>query len=120
MTNRNDEEVVIDWEGALETTGGDSDLLKIIVDAALEEIPGLYSQLEESITGGDAKTSQRLAHTIKGSARALSAVKTEKAGTAIEEAAENGDLAAAKLGMRHLQETIQELICECNEFKARS
>ena len=47
---------VVDWEAALDTLGGDRNLLRDIVDATLEEMPALKRQLEDAIMD---KTPQR-------------------------------------------------------------
>src|SRR5690606_25902734 len=59
----------INWTMALGVVQDDRDLLREVVEAVLEETPQLLAALPPAITSKDAKTVQRLAHTIKGNLR---------------------------------------------------
>jgi CheY-like chemotaxis protein/HPt (histidine-containing phosphotransfer) domain-containing protein len=107
---------VVDWDGALETVGGDQNLLREIVDAARQEIPDLFRRLDAAIAAKDGKTTQRLAHTIGGGARTLAAAATKQAAAAIEESAASNDLASAGRQMSRLGEAINQLVRDCGDF----
>ena len=109
---------VVDWEAALETVGGDRALLRDVVNLTRQEIPKLRRALEAAIQANDAKTTQRVAHTIKGEASAIAAGMTQKAAAAIEESAANDDLALASEQLPRLGEAIDHLIRECGDSLA--
>ena len=107
---------VIDWDAALEYMAGNEDLLHAVVDATLEEMPKLRSQLSEAIDGQDASETQRIAHTIKGSAAAIAAFQTQAVALTIEEAAIKKDLSSAAQRLPDLSNAIDRLIQNCKEF----
>ena len=82
---------VIDFKAALEIYGGDEDFLRSILGTALSEIVGLLPQLTKAIQAADVEVAQRLAHTIKGAARAVAALATQDAAYKVEEASKHGD-----------------------------
>jgi PAS domain S-box-containing protein len=61
--------VDIDWNAALTLVQGDHELLAEVVEAVLEELPQLMTQLDIALTAADARAVQRLAHTVKGNLR---------------------------------------------------
>jgi two-component system sensor histidine kinase/response regulator len=63
----------VDWTQALESVNGDKDLLGIVVDAFLEEVPRIRQQIRESLESKSAPDLQRAAHTLKGSLRVFGA-----------------------------------------------
>lgn len=108
----NPDDVVIDLPAALENVSGDEDLLRAVQQSAIEEIPALMPQLRQAIDRGDAVESQRLAHTIKGAARVIAAVRTMRVAERMEHAARDGDLVIAASGLAPLKEVADELIAE--------
>jgi CheY-like chemotaxis protein/HPt (histidine-containing phosphotransfer) domain-containing protein len=59
----------LDMSAALAAVENDADLLRIVLEAMLEETPDLVRQLHAAVGAGDAVTVQRAAHTIKGTMR---------------------------------------------------
>ena len=59
----------VKWAEALEAVQGDHELLRTVVEAALEEIPQLLIAIRESITSQDSARLHRSAHTLKSSLR---------------------------------------------------
>ncbi len=76
------------------------------------EINELRPQLQKSLAAKDQDTSHRLAHTIKGAARAVAAVRTTAAAAAIERAASCGDFDTATELMPPLADSIDALARE--------
>ncbi len=103
---------VVDWEAGLENASGDRDLYRAVREAACEEIPWLLPQLEKAIRDQNEAESRRLAHTIKGAARVIAAVRTETLAAAMEEAANQGDLEHALREFPRLSECVAELVSE--------
>ncbi len=63
------EREVVDWSNAMRAVRGDRRLLRIIVEAAVQEIPRLLTAIREAIAGGSAAKLQLAAHTLKGAVR---------------------------------------------------
>jgi CheY-like chemotaxis protein len=59
----------VDWNEAMRAVKGDRHLLNVVVDAVLEESPGLLTRIRRSIAAGDAPGLRLAAHTLKGSIR---------------------------------------------------
>lgn len=64
-----DDEPLVDWAIALESVGGDPELLLEVIDAFLIEGPQQLAAIHKSFQASDAKTLHRAAHTLKGSMR---------------------------------------------------
>jgi len=109
MTNSDQPLKVIDYDQALENAAGDQAIFEAVCESALQEIPALFPELVASIEGGDMRESQRLAHTIKGAARVIAAVKTKEIAESIELAISKQDLANANQIMPVLAMAIDEL-----------
>lgn len=107
---------IVDWDAALKNVGGHADLLRDVLDAAMQELPQLVTQLEDAIAADDAPVAQRLAHTIKGEARALAANMTQSAAQVIEEAGAGNDLATASEKMPDLRDAVDRLFVEWNAY----
>ena len=63
---------VIDWEEASRILGDDEEFHRSLLRSAIVEMRDLQPKLEEALRDSDEKTAHRLAHTIKGAARAVS------------------------------------------------
>ena len=57
----------INWEYALESVAGDSDLLKIIVETLVDTGPELVDEASAGVSSGDLKKVAAAAHSLKGS-----------------------------------------------------
>jgi HPt (histidine-containing phosphotransfer) domain-containing protein len=101
---------VIDWKEALANVGNNRELFEDVKAAAMKEIPGILPSLTKAIQDGNVRESQRLAHTIKGAARAIAAHRTHDAAERIESAAAGQDLATALSSIDKLRATVDELI----------
>jgi CheY-like chemotaxis protein len=97
----------LDWSAALEMTGGDRQVLKVVVEAILEEWPALLQQLDSAILSGDASTVQRAAHTIGGTARGFQANEVAETAALIDAQARSGSLENADELLRSLKAHIE-------------
>jgi len=59
----------LDWDQARREVKGDPELLKMMVETALEEAPRLLGQIREAVAGADPAALKLAAHTLKGSIR---------------------------------------------------
>jgi two-component system, sensor histidine kinase and response regulator len=62
---QSDKKAIVDWDSALDLVGGDSDLLKTVAEAFLEECPALLERMEQAIADGDGDSLRLAAHTLK-------------------------------------------------------
>lgn len=106
---------VVDWELGLRNLGGDVAFHRELLSSALQEINGLEPKLGSALQAEDQATAHRLAHTIKGAARAVAAVKTHQVAERVEMAAGRGDFEKAKQSIPELQQAIRELAAEITE-----
>ncbi|MEO2029063.1 MAG: response regulator [Fuerstiella sp.] len=109
---------VVDWQAALHTTGGDRELLRGVVQTALQEMPAIKLQLQDFIQEEELATTARVAHTMKSVASLFFAVKAEHAASVVETSASNNDLESAIQHLPFLMDAIDELINQCDDFVA--
>ena len=98
---------------ALESTGGDRELLRELIGMFLAEAPGWMRELESALGRGDAAEVQRVAHTIKGAVDSCGASRAYDAAMVLERMGRGGELdgapaAYATLG-RELERVLPEL-----------
>jgi signal transduction histidine kinase/DNA-binding response OmpR family regulator/HPt (histidine-containing phosphotransfer) domain-containing protein len=80
---------------ALESTGGDRDLLKELISVFLGEVPGWMRDLDGAVKRGHADEVQRLAHTIKGAVDSCGASRAYDAAMLLERMGREGQLGEA-------------------------
>lgn len=95
---------VLDKSGLLARTEGDRDLLKTLVESFVEISPGSLQKIREAIAQGDARTTERAAHFLKGSLGSLSASHAYSTAEELEQVARTGDLVSAS----ELFETLEQ------------
>ncbi len=103
---------VIDWSAALAMLGGDREFHYSLLDSAIIEINDLKIKLEQALKTNNGLAARRLAHTIQGAARAVAAVRTTEAASAVEAAAAEEQFQVAIDLMPRLVATIHELDLE--------
>lgn len=86
----------------------DVDTAKELAKAFLEDTEPLIPRMQEALSRGDCELLRSSAHMLKGCARALQASKCEKASSAVESFAGDGDLENVGL-------TLQVLVNVYNE-----
>lgn len=86
----------IDWSAALVHTAGDAELMRSMIEVFLTEHPKMISEVETSLTEGDAKKLRRGAHSLKGSCGYFAASDAYEACMKLEKLGELGDLAASR------------------------
>ena len=107
----------INWQAAAETVQDDPELLQIIVDAVLEEIPQMLSQLKAALATEDAAIVRRSAHTIKGNLRTFEAEAAHKLAEQIEEAGRHQSIAAATTLLPSLEEELTAVLAELQQHQ---
>ncbi len=78
--------MIFNKTAALKFVDHDENILEEIARLFLDDTPGQMAKLEESFAGGDLKTAERLAHSVKGSALNLGAEALVEAASRAEKA----------------------------------
>jgi two-component system, sensor histidine kinase and response regulator len=84
-----------DRAAALDVVGGDTDLLRELVDLFLEDCPRLMGDLRAAIAASDATGVKRAAHTLKGALQNFGAADVAGTAQALETMGRANDLAGA-------------------------
>ena len=77
----------------------DRALARLVIEQFLASVPGQIESLETSLAAADAAAVRLVAHSLKGASANVGGERLRQAASALEQAAEAGDLHAAK---RHL------------------
>jgi PAS domain S-box-containing protein len=83
-------------ERALESVGGDDDLLRQVTALYLEEIPQYVDTVKQALALKDTDAMRRAAHTLKGSAGNFGATQTRKLAARIEHLCRDGEFQRAE------------------------
>ena len=109
----------LDWNTALETVGGDEEVLKEVVDAFLSECPQMVESIRSSISDADTKTLQRAAHTVKGSMRYFGAQAAYELAYELERSGERGVLDGTRQTLSNLERELSRLLPELEQYRAQ-
>lgn len=82
----------LDLSEALDATEGDVDLLRDVIAAFFEEVPGLLAEIDSSLQSGDVSSVRRASHTIKGTLRIFGDVPPRELARQLEQIAQSGTL----------------------------
>jgi CheY-like chemotaxis protein/HPt (histidine-containing phosphotransfer) domain-containing protein len=85
----------VDWPAAFHSVKGDSDLLRDVVEAALEEVPRQVAAIREAGQRQDAAAMRLAAHGLKGAVRYFGEVPLYETSMRIESHAAQNELDAA-------------------------
>jgi HPt (histidine-containing phosphotransfer) domain-containing protein len=104
----------------LDRFDGDAELAAAVIDAFLEEVPRLMSDIGDAIARGDAPALRRAAHTVKGSIGHFSAggqdlaAKLEGAGSSAEIAAAARTCSALEAELARLKPLLETIRRDLN------
>ena len=102
----------LDWSVALETVGGDRQLLREIIEAFLDEAPRLLAELREGAEGGDLESLRRAAHTLKASLRYLGAAALADQAYELESCGREGRVPEALEIMPRFNDSLEYLLAQ--------
>ena len=105
---------LIDWKFALKGAGGDTDLLRELIEIFLESLPQWLSKLHHAIETSDAAVTQRMAHTIKGSLSQLGAISACEIAERVEAAASLKQIAVVTTTLTELEAALTEVCLALN------
>jgi PAS domain S-box-containing protein len=100
--------VAIDFESLLARCMGDSGLLARIAQKFQDKSRQTWDQILLGIKAGDATETARLAHSMKGAAANLSAVRLAELAAQLEDLGKAGDLSAAEIAARKLGDELEQ------------
>ena len=96
------ESEIFDKVGVLKRLEGDRDLVTIVIEAFLEDLPRQLQTLEEMLRLADAKAVGRQAHSIKGASANVGGELLRQLARVREQAADHGDLQSVNSHMAEL------------------
>ena len=107
---------LVDWDVALETVGGDRELLTDLLRLFLDDWNSMIGEIESAIQNGDEKELRRAAHAFKGALNHLGATSTASKAFALEKMGEAGDLSDSNPALAQLQAETLRLLVEFEAF----
>ncbi len=105
-----DPSAIVDWLEALETMKGDRDLLKVVVEAFLEEAPTLLTTITEAVASKDPAALRVAAHSLKGSMRYFGAEKPSACAYELEKMGRDGHFKGAEAALADLGKEMARLV----------
>lgn len=95
---------MLNYDYLNEIAGGDEEFIAEILNDFLGQTPCLIAEIETAVAKGDAGTIGAVAHTLKGSARAIGADEFAGIAHELEMAGKGGDLSRAPETLQRLQD----------------
>ena len=99
---------VFDMEGVLERLMGDQDLAWAVIDGFLVDNRSQIEELQGFLRSGSVDGSRRQAHSIKGAAATVGAERLRSTASAMEQAAQAGDLRTVENALGELEANFLE------------
>ena len=112
-------ETPLNWQRAVEATDGSPEVLRGLVDVALEETPKLLAAVREAVAHADPAGLRHAAHTLKGSIRYFGADRAFDAAVRLERMGLDGLLEGAQEALADLEPEIARLLAALGEFRQR-
>jgi two-component system, sensor histidine kinase and response regulator len=100
----------VDWTYALEGVAGDRDLLRIVIEAFLEEVGPLRERLRAAVGQRDAAALADAAHTLKGALLSIGCRPAADATFALERLGAAGDLGECEASLSGLESRLDDLL----------
>ena len=107
--------VRLDWGPALETVGGDRELLATVIDGFLGQHPSLIAELRTALGAGDLPVVRRVAHTIAGSLRSFEGARVVALAEVLEDRCREGAAGPAADAWRELEPVLETTVGELRE-----
>ena len=99
----------LNLEQTLELLDGDADALKQLVDIFFADLGAKLQALKAAASDGDCATLMSVAHTFKGSVGVFNAGPSLEAAAAVEHAARDNNIEAARAALPAMLDTINRL-----------
>jgi HPt (histidine-containing phosphotransfer) domain-containing protein len=102
----------VNWDTALEVTGGDSELLDELVRVFLEEGPMQIQKIHHGLETLDSSLVRRMSHTLKGSLRIFEASRGVELAFQLEKLGQQDELSRAAGLLDELEAYMAKLTVE--------
>jgi HPt (histidine-containing phosphotransfer) domain-containing protein len=99
-----------DESDALNHLGNNSDLLRKIIESFMDEGKKALSSLRKAMDDEDSQSAQLHAHSLKGSAGNIGALKLQTLAKQLEEFASNGDIQSVEANYSECQNVLNETL----------
>ena len=106
----------LDWEAALDTVDGDSELLGKVVQGFLSQQASLIAELRDALRTSDLGVVQRVAHTIGGSLRLFEGSQVVERAEQLEEVCRAGSSDHVEQAWRALEVELDAVVPELHGF----
>jgi len=103
------DELIFDWKGVMVRLMGDDNLVRVVTDGFLEDIPNQIQKLKEFLHDGDVPGAERQAHTIKGASATVGGEALYAVASAMEKKAKTADVRAVTEGLADLEREFDRL-----------
>ena len=100
---------MLNYDYLNEITGGDAEFIAELLGDFVSQTPALIEQITTALAQGDAATVGKVAHALKGSARAVGADEFAAIAFELEQAGKQGNLTDAPNALHRLQTYWQSL-----------
>jgi HPt (histidine-containing phosphotransfer) domain-containing protein len=106
----------VDWPTARRAVQNDERLLRLVVEACLEDYPRLLADLRQAVETGDPKALAQAAHAIKGSIRTFGETKAFALAYELETMGRAGDVSLAAAVFQAAEGEFERLLAVLQEF----
>jgi CheY-like chemotaxis protein len=110
------EQEEFNWNEALASVASDTELLKELANAILEEVPRLAGEIRQAIAGGNASALRLNAHTLKGSIRYFGDTPGFRLAYRLEQIGESGTTQGAAEVLAELDASLERLLTLATEY----
>jgi len=100
---------ILDRDAIRERLGGDTKLLRELIDMFFADCPHLWQNVRDALAQGDAPRLSRAAHTLKGAVGVFGAKAAHEAAERLEQLASKGNLAQAAEAAAQLEAELERL-----------
>jgi CheY-like chemotaxis protein len=113
------EREAVNWPQALQAFEGNRQILKVVVESAIVEIPLMLDAIRKAIANNDAKSLRLSAHTLKGALRYFGDSLAFEELRRLEKMGQDDTLSGADAIVAALEPELFRLMVELKEFLAR-
>ncbi len=107
---------LVDWASALETVGGDKELLGDLIQVFNEERDSMLNEISQAILNNDARELRRSAHAIKGALTHLGAKRVAEIAGQLESMGQSENVTDAPTILEQLEKQTKQLTEELQTF----
>jgi CheY-like chemotaxis protein len=110
---------VFQLKEALDAVGGDSELLRVVMEAALEEAPRCMAAIRKAVTNSDAEALRQAAHKLKGAIRYFGDTSAFNHAFDLEMIGQEGNVSRADETVGDLEKEMAHFTIVLTEFVQR-